>query len=163
MIPVLRHYVFKEPNDPDTLLTDARVELLYKRTAVSFAICCVVLALVQKRPWILLFAPAEYLLSKYFDKRFERFCGVWFCFITLIHTLGVLTYGVSFLLLAAEQYYKLEFRHGAVAVLVAGLIWILHPFTFLVAVGCSPALYEGRADLFLVRVPFAVVTSWPIL
>lgn len=124
MIWILRHAYFKEPNEGQT--TDERYETLAKRARAGFVISVCVVAACSKNPHLLVLAPTEHVISSH--DRFTAFCSACVGFQWTALALGHATYGIAFVLMAAESTYQ----HGPTGLvfLLAWPIWRFTPFLF---------------------------------
>lgn len=162
MIRAIRHGVFRL--DVDVVLnTDERDAVIAKRSRVVFAACVCVVALTHRKPWMLIFAPAEWLMRyTTADDRFSDFCATCTAMCWLVYTLGQTPLGpIPYVFLALEAAYtdnNLTTFFGVFVTVssVLCVMWYLIPWLPLVPVW---PLLEKRWSGVALRIPILVVAA----
>lgn len=136
--------------DAEALTTDERYATVAARAGACFVFSVALLALAQRKPWLLLFAPQERLLAD--DSRFGRFVSACVGFAWLAGALGPLL-PLAALEAAADRSWP-----SAALLLAAAPVCALAPWLPGLLASLLP-LAERRRAQALLRLPLVVAVA----
>ncbi len=82
-------------------MSDERYAETANRGKRAFVVSVAAVSLVHGKPWMLIFAPTEFLLAG--ESKFDNLCTTCASFAWVAYALGETTYGLAFVLMALEM------------------------------------------------------------